>query len=435
MILKDAFAKTPPMGWNSWDCYGSAVTENDLIKNAEFVRDNLKDCGYQYIVCDIQWYQPTAEGKNYKSFAKLCMDEYSRLIPAENRFPSSSGGKGFKPIADRIHDMGLKFGIHIMRGIPRQAVHSGAVTKSGIKAKDIASFDSTCDWNNDMYGVDAGKKGAQEYYDSLIELYASWGVDFLKVDDIAYTEYASGGEFSGKGEIEIIRKAIDKSGRSIILSLSPGPSRLEDAFFLETNANMWRLTGDFWDKWDKLKEMFTVLERWYTHSKPGRYPDPDMIPFGMLNVNDKNEKRESRFTKEEKETLFSLWCISKSPLIIGADLPQTDSDTIKLLTNKNLISIDQHSEDNMPVYDDGSAVVWTCVDKNGNRVLAFFNISDGEIVIDDITKILPNINEITKNKTTAVDLLKYTKIETEMLWKKLKIAPHSTKILTICEQK
>ena len=120
--MKD-FIKKPPMGWNSWDCYGAGVTEDELLGNAEFMRDRLKQYGYQYVVCDIQWYEPAAKGNVYNNFADLCMDEYSRLIPAVNRFPSSANGAGFKPIADKIHSMGLKFGIHIMRGIPRQAVH------------------------------------------------------------------------------------------------------------------------------------------------------------------------------------------------------------------------------------------------------------------------------------------------------------------------
>ena len=116
---------SPPMGWNSWDCYGAAVSEEQLLINAEYMRDNLKEYGYEYVVCDIQWYEPKAKSHEYNKFTELCMDEYSRLIPAENRFPSSKGGKGFKPIAYKIHAMGLKFGIHIMRGIPRQAVHGG----------------------------------------------------------------------------------------------------------------------------------------------------------------------------------------------------------------------------------------------------------------------------------------------------------------------
>ena len=122
-------ALTPPMGWNSWDCYGAGVNEEQLRGNADYMAKYLKKYGWEYIVCDIQWSEPTADGYAYHYYYPLCMDEYSRLIPAENRFPSSKGGLGFRPIADYIHSLGLKFGIHIMRGIPRQAVHSNTPIK------------------------------------------------------------------------------------------------------------------------------------------------------------------------------------------------------------------------------------------------------------------------------------------------------------------
>ena len=227
--MKD-FIKKPPMGWNSWDCYGAGVTEDELLGNAEFMRDRLKQYGYQYVVCDIQWYEPAAKGNVYNNFADLCMDEYSRLIPAVNRFPSSANGAGFKPIADKIHSMGLKFGIHIMRGIPRQAVHRNTrIYGTTARARDVASQFSLCPWNTDMYGVDTEKRGAEEYYDSLFKLYASWGVDFVKVDDIANTEFSPQNPYSAEKEIEIIRAAIDRSGRDMVLSLSPGPAPLNKA--------------------------------------------------------------------------------------------------------------------------------------------------------------------------------------------------------------
>ena len=186
MEEKKSIAKRPPMGWNSWDCFGAAVTEKDLLENAEYMAKHLKSFGWEYVVCDIQWYEPTADSHEYHPFAELEMDQYSRLMPAVNRFPSAAGGKGFGPIARKIHEMGLKFGIHILRGIPRQAVHRNSkILGTDRTAKEIASTASICMWNTDMYGGDASKAGAQEYYDSLFELYAQWGVDFVKVDDIA----------------------------------------------------------------------------------------------------------------------------------------------------------------------------------------------------------------------------------------------------------
>lgn len=123
--MKKTLAPTPPMGWNSWDCYGAGVTEEALRENARFMAAHLLPYGWNTLVCDIQWYEPQAKGNEYNNFVPVCMDDYGRLLPAENRFPSAAGGKGFGPIADYCHSLGLRFGIHIMRGIPRQAVHRG----------------------------------------------------------------------------------------------------------------------------------------------------------------------------------------------------------------------------------------------------------------------------------------------------------------------
>ena len=220
------YALTPPMGWNSWDCYGASVREDEVRGNAEYMAKHLKPYGWEYVVVDIQWYEPGAVSSRYRPFVPLEMDEYSRLIPAANRFPSAAGGKGFKPIADYVHSLGLKFGIHIMRGIPRQAVHANTKIKgTNARARDIAHTNSICPWNTDMYGVDPNKEGAQEYYNSLFELYAEWGVDYVKVDDIAASRlYGIHAE-----EIAMIRRAIDHCGRPMVLSLSPGPAPLEYA--------------------------------------------------------------------------------------------------------------------------------------------------------------------------------------------------------------
>src|SRR5699024_542799 len=198
------YALTPPMGWNSWDCYGATVTESEVKGNADYMAEHLKEYGWEYVVVDIQWSEPGAVSSAYRPFVPLEMDAHSRLIPAENRFPSSKGGKGFKPLADHIHNLGLKFGIHIMRGIPRQAVHQNTKIKgSDLTAREIASPNSISPWNTDMYGLDYTKKEAQSYYDSLFELYAEWEVDFIKVDDIADSKlYGAHIE-----EIKMIRKA------------------------------------------------------------------------------------------------------------------------------------------------------------------------------------------------------------------------------------
>lgn len=378
--MKD-FIKKPPMGWNSWDCYGAGVTEDELLGNAEFMRDRLKQYGYQYVVCDIQWYEPAAKGNVYNNFADLCMDEYSRLIPAVNRFPSSANGAGFKPIADRIHSMGLKFGIHIMRGIPRQAVHRNTrIYGTTARARDIASQFSLCPWNTDMYGVDTEKRGAEEYYDSLFKLYASWGVDFVKVDDIANTEFSPQNPYSAEKEIEMIRAAIDRSGRDMVLSLSPGPAPLNKAEHLSENANMWRISGDFWDRWDKLLNMFSLCEKWYPYVKDGSFPDCDILPLGKLCIDGSymgDMGRDSGFTKEEQKTMMTLWAVFRSPLFFGGELRLTDNYTLSLVTNPEVINVNQNSEKPLFVYNKGGIAVWQTKIENCTAV-AVFNLSDEE---------------------------------------------------------
>lgn len=378
--MKD-FIKKPPMGWNSWDCYGAGVTEDELLGNAEFMRDRLKQYGYQYVVCDIQWYEPAAKGNVYNNFADLCMDEYSRLIPAVNRFPSSANGAGFKPIADKIHSMGLKFGIHIMRGIPRQAVHRNTrIYGTTARARDIASQFSLCPWNTDMYGVDTEKRGAEEYYDSLFKLYASWGVDFVKVDDIANTEFSPQNPYSAEKEIEMIRAAIDRSGRDMALSLSPGPAPLSKAEHLSKNANMWRISGDFWDRWDKLLNMFSLCEKWYPYVKDGSFPDCDILPLGKLCIDGSymgDMGRDSGFTKEEQKTMMTLWAVFRSPLFFGGELRLTDNYTLSLVTNPEVINVNQNSEKPLFVYNKGGIAVWQTKIENCTAV-AVFNLSDEE---------------------------------------------------------
>lgn len=375
------FIKKPPMGWNSWDCYGAGVTEDELLGNAEFMRDRLKQYGYQYVVCDIQWYEPAAKGNVYNNFADLYMDEYSRLIPAVNRFPSSANGAGFKPIADKIHSMGLKFGIHIMRGIPRQAVHRNTrIYGTNARARDIASQFSLCPWNTDMYGVDTEKRGAEEYYDSLFKLYASWGVDFVKVDDIANTEFSPQNPYSAEKEIEMIRAAIDRSGRDMVLSLSPGPAPLNKAEHLSENANMWRISGDFWDRWDKLLNMFSLCEKWYPYVKDGSFPDCDILPLGKLCIDGSymgDMGRDSGFTEEEQKTMMTLWAVFRSPLFFGGELRLTDNYTLSLVTNPEVINVNQNSEKPLFVYNKGGIAVWQTKIENCTAV-AVFNLSDEE---------------------------------------------------------
>ncbi len=420
---KNTFAPIPPMGWNSWDCYGAAVTEEQLLANADYVAKNLKQHGYEYVVCDIQWYEPTAKSNEYNPFADLSMDKYSRLIPAVNRFPSSKGGKGFKPIADKIHAMGLKFGIHIMRGIPRQAVHKNtAILGTDITARQIAKQYSVCPWNTDMYGVNPKAEGAREYYQSIFDLYASWGVDFIKCDDICNTEFNKENPYSAKDEIELIRSCLDSVDRKIVLSLSPGPAPIEYAEHLSNNANMWRLTGDFWDNWDKLKAMFERASKWYPYVKEGCWPDCDMLPLGRLAKNAAYEGGRDRytlFTTDEQITLMNLWCIFRSPLMLGGELNDNTDWDLWLITNDEVLSANINGKNPRPLINDENEAVWLS-EGEGCRYLALFNLSDEERTVSvDIAK-----TEI--EHPSVRDLWEHRDIGTQKKKIKVTLRPHAS---------
>ena len=370
-----------PMGWNSWDCYGAAVTEDIIRKNAEFMAKNLKQYGYEYITVDIQWYEPSATTHDYHPFTELCMDEYSRLLPAPNRFPSAAGQNGFAPLAEYIHSLGLKFGIHIMRGIPRQAVHQNTKIMGTDKtARDIAKTDSICHWNTDMYGVDPDKDGARAYYDSLFALYASWGVDFIKCDDIARELPHE------EKELILLSESLHHCGRDMILSLSPGPALLEKAELYKQISNMWRITDDFWDNWAHLYDMFSRAEKWCVHTGAGHFPDADMLPVSPIRQ-DYDPECMTAFTKDEQITMMTLWSIFRSPLIIGGEMTKFDAFTMGLLTNEGILRMHRNARHAHPVwrkeYNGVEHILWTAVCAEGGQYIAIFNTGDrrSEIVL------------------------------------------------------
>ena len=372
--------KKAPMGWNSWDCYGASVNEETVRKNAEYMAKYLKKYGYEYVVVDIQWYEPTAASHEYHPFAELCVDEYSRAVPAVNRFPSAKDGKGFAPLAEYVHSLGLKFGIHIMRGIPRQAVHrNSAILGTHRTARQIAKTNSICGWNTDMYGVDPKKEGAREYYESIFKLYAQWGVDFIKCDDIA-REMPHEEE-----ELVMLGNALKGCGREMVLSLSPGPAPLDKAELFKQTANMWRITDDFWDKWELLYDMFDRAEKWCTHTGYGNYPDADMLPVGAI-LQDYDESNRTKFTEDEQYTMLTLWSIFRSPLMIGGELTKLDDFTFKLLTNEGILKMHENARHSHQVWrreiNGIEHILWTAADTEGGIYAAVFNTGERDSEIE-----------------------------------------------------
>ena len=367
-------AQYPPMGWNSWDCYGAAVTEDIVRQNADYMAKHMKAFGWEYIVVDIQWYQPTASSHEYEPFSELIMDSFGRLLPATNRFPSAADGRGFKALADYVHGLGLKFGIHIMRGLPRMAAHRHLpVAGTDYTCADIADPHSICQWNPDMYGLRAEHPAARAYYDSLFGMYASWGVDYVKVDDIA-REYPH-----AKKEIELISQACSACGRDMVLSLSPGPAPLEEAEHLKEYANLWRITDDFWDDWPRLSNMFERAEKWCIHSGCGHWPDADMLPLGAVRQVGGAQNDWTEFTASEQRTMMTLWCMMRSPLMMGGELTRNDAFTLNLLTNREVLEIEKLTHCAHPLYRNKTEAAWLAPRMDGNGFyVALFNLSEEE---------------------------------------------------------
>ena len=389
-------APTPPMGWNSWDAYGLTLDEADFRANAKLLA-GMKDFGWKYAVIDEGWYMQNPFGLNL-SEKKYLWDGNGILIPVESRFPTSANGAGFKPLADWVHAQGLKFGIHIVRGIPRQVVKDNLpIAGSSFHAADAADIAETCPWDEGNYGVKDNAAG-QAYYDSMLKLYAGWGLDYIKVDCISDHPYRP-------TEIHQIAAAIRKTGRPMVLSLSPGPTALEHAAEVAESAQMWRITDDHWDGWTfphktgnsefpfGVRDEFDRLAKWFPYTKENNWPDADMLPEGSLTPHPGwGEPRQSRLTHDEQQTEFTLWAITRSPLIFGGNLTKLDDFSRSLMTNQTLLFMNQNATYSHPV-DAASlpagfenARVWRATinapgARNYAEYFGFFNLDDKPVTL------------------------------------------------------
>ena len=387
------WAMTPPMGWNSWDCYYSSVTEDIVLKNAAYMAQHkLNEYGWEYVVVDIRWYcnHPSLGGGwyNQNGTQDYVLDQYGRYLPSPRRFPSAmvdGENKGFKALADSIHAMGLKFGIHMMRGVP--TVVAKNPTQYELKGVDCSTdakrrsawglvyngTTSPCSWLGDNALVRNSNNG-QLYYNSLMDLYAEWGVDFVKIDDISRPFYTN--------EVKMIRKAIDQCGRPIVLSLSPGKTAYSYAQQCLDNANMWRMMDDLWDSWSAVDLVFSEADYWSQHTRPGNYADCDMLPLGQIAMTvadpgytNADAGRWTNLTHDEQYTMMTLWGICHSPLFFGGEMTRNDKFTLSLLTNRDYLHMHSYAEDCHQVYSDTDKghVLWTGTDPDtGGRYLALF---------------------------------------------------------------
>ena len=441
MTSKNGFAKTPPRGWNSYDYYNTAVTEEEVRRSADVMAKRLLPYGYEYVVIDIEWYAndaDTSDQYQYLPFGDNEMDAYGRFQPSPKRFPSSADGSGFTHLAAYVHSLGLKFGIHILRGIPREAAHRHLpLFDSACTAADIADPASICGWNPDMYGVRNTPEG-QHYYDTLIQMYADWGVDFIKCDDIcdSWTYRPSNHNvFLGWEETRMIHQAIRKTGRPIVLSLSPGPAQLARSCEYAHNANMWRITDDFWDDWSLLKPMFERCEVWENHVKRGCWPDCDMLPVGRLGGRfPGHPERQTNFTREEQKTMMSLWCLFGSPLMIGAELTSLDEATLSLLTNREILDLEDGAHRGRQIRRSEEDAVWANTGEDGSLVLGLFNLGD---TAKDLSVSAFELEEedIGAGNVAEGTICRELWGEANAVWRdglKAPVPPHGVRVFRIC---
>lgn len=377
-------AETPPMGWNSWDSYGLRINEQQFRENVDALARKLKPFGYTYAVIDEGWYMVNPEDRPKPDLLKYAVDENGRFIPVTVRFPSAlqnNRNAGFQEIANAVHAQGLKFGIHIIRGIPRGSVlRNLPIEGSAFKAQDAADQNDPCPWDPTSWGIKDNAAG-QAWYDSLLRQYATWGVDFLKVDCIADHPYKA-------SEIQQIKLAIQHSGRDFVLSLSPGPTAIERHAEVADLAQMWRISNDIWDLWVGtsdfpigIKNQFENAARWAQYAKPGNWPDADMLPVGELRPYPDvgPGPRHTRLTPAEQQTQLSLWAMARSPLIIGANLTLLDQNSLRLLCNADILKIDQTATASRQVLHEGDLVIWTADLPANQHALAAFNLGDNAI--------------------------------------------------------
>ena len=419
-------AQTPPMGWNSWICFGTSVTEAEVKQNADFMAEHLKPYGWEYIIIDAGWYAPGMVSlEQYESeHPHQLIDEYGRLIIDVEKYPSAINGEGLKPLADYVHSKGLKLGIHIMRGIPVQAYEQDTPIKgTQYTARDIANPDSHCEWYRGFYGIDMSKPGAQEYYDSIFELYQSWDIDYVKADDLLSPVYAY-------DEIDAIAKAIAKLENPPVLSLSPGPAPIENVRHMAEVSQLWRISEDFWDNWESLKRQFPLCRKWQSYGKPGSWPDADMLPIGpMARRAMRGEPRMSAFTPDEQYTMMTLWAIFKSPLMLGCNLPEIDPFTLSLITNEEVINVNQHSVNNREVYEKEGVIVWAAESADGHEhYVAVFNTTDH--ILENYMFALDEVGVLGNVK--SFDVWTKTDLKVEDNKVNLAVNAHGARLIKIC---
>ncbi len=441
MSNRNTLAAVPPMGWNSYTCYGISVREEEVKANARYMAENLLQYGWQYVVVDGNWFQDTGPMRGEASWERgpRRLDEYGRLLPELHKFPCAANGAGLKPLGDYVHSLGLKFGIHIWRGIPQGAVEDNCpVLGTPYRAQDVCDPEEACG-DGQMRDLKMEHPGAQAYYDSLLDLYVSWGVDYIKADNIE-PPYC-------RAHVEALGRSIAGCNRPIVLSLSAAQE--PDVCFPEhrkAHCELWRIGGDLPDMWSQVKKTFEFLPRWMRHSGPGHWPDADMLPFGKLRIRwwdaADGDPHMTKLTRDEQITTMTLWCIARSPLMFAGDLPSNDAWTLQLITNPEVLAVNQKSTGNREEFRRGGPTgelglaaregneerVWAAAAEDGcSRYVACFNLAD-----ENTSTIQVPFAELLLPKTCSVrDLWTREDLGTSTCSFSAEMRPHGARLFKI----
>lgn len=363
----EQLAKTPPMGWNSWNKFQCNVSEKLIMQMAdEMVSSGMKDAGYNYIVIDDCW--------------QVDRDQNGEVIPDKDRFPH-----GMKYVADYIHSKGLKFGIYSCAG-----------TK-------------TCQ----------GRPGGRGYEFQDARSYARWGVDYLKYDWCYSTTQ------DAKSSYSIMRDALYAAGRPIVFSLCEwGTSKPWE--WAKEVGHLWRTTGDIQDRWDAMIAILDKERDIAKYSGPGHWNDPDMLEVGNGGM-----------TNEEYKTHFSLWCMLASPLMAGNDLSVMTPAIKEILTNPEVIALDQDSLGNQAFCfrDNGDYEIWIKKLAHNEKAVCLLNRGDEEknVQVDFNVLLKSNDNYWSSESYNLVDfkvrdLWEHKDVKLDKSTLNYKMPPHSVKV-------
>jgi alpha-galactosidase len=400
-------AATPPMGWSSWSALRGNITEDKIKAEARIMHDQLRSHGYQYINIDSGWTDH--------------LDAYGRDAWNTTKFPH-----GIPALAAYVHHLGLKFGIYMLPGIPKAAVAANTpILGTPYHAADIADTTTEGNTYTDSWRIDYSKPGAASYVQSYADLFASWGVDYIKMDFVG----PGGGlhPADNRADIEHWHYALQNSGRPIHLELSNSLS-FDYASTWQAFSNGWRIEGDvecysscpgFLTNWNsRVVRRFTDVPKWIPYAGPGHWNDLDSLELGNGDTDG--------LTPDERISTMTLWAIESSPLLLGTDLTKLDPADLALMTNDEVIGVDQEGRPATPISQATPQQVWFSAEPTGSYVVALFNLDSSPATVT------ANWSDLGfTGRANVRDLWSHTQIANQADGFSATLPPHGARLLRV----